>query len=498
MHPSCLSIKVMETGNLCQTCKAVTATVHCGCQVWVSLCEECYGKHATTTHGPHSKFDITTRQSASTKLCESCCLNTAERKIGETWVCAACSPVFEDNTLTSLPTSTPFSISTSTLPSFLQSELQRMHGSLHTLRSTYDHVLKEVYKQKLKLLADLSHDITEMEQLVNDYLTAPDPEYQLTKYLNSPPNPEIDLSDELQLIRYMSDVTEIALKIPSVCTYTTAKWLFAPQGLSEGEGNPPIIPVFRTINSFFVPPGYQTVDMPEGVAALKQCTGWMYVTDEHLFVCGDEKQAGAYIVTIHGFAYNATARSIYRRSYPCLCRFQDFVYLFGGDLNEAPQRFGERYSLSQDQWSVLPNMQFPRSHCAPCLCKDVFYLLGGKWTSTAEQFDPLRLRFKTLILELPFTGYNFSLPYDQDIYWFSQGRIFSWEVRMGSQYLTEILDFSDEILYYNDTGNPVKLVDEVFFFAQNLKSKNDCLYSFDLSTKKLSLKAFVKNRFTLA
>jgi hypothetical protein len=405
--------------------------------------------------------------------------------VEETWLCADCGKVFED-------VKVPISLEFPDIQAILSSEILTAKRGIEAVRVTFDGLIKELHQQKLKLMAQMSREIEELEVLVNEYIVNQPPDMNISQLCTKTANSGVDLQEELQLLRYQSDTQEIRLKLPSIFTYSLANWLFQTPSQPLPDFSPPILPVFRKINTFFFLPGCADTPISANLVPLQGCTSWIFVTEEHIFLCGEARKPAAYIMTIHGFAYNPTSPSIYRQEHPCLGRYGDHVYLFGGDLNETPQKYGERYSLSQDQWSVLPNMQFARSYSLPCLYKDLFYLLGGNWTSTAELFDPVKLRFKTLTLDLPYHGYNFTVVYDQDIYCFARGRVLTWEVKMGAEYLNEILDVSGDIFYYPDTGTPVRVGDEVFFFGENVKKKQKSLFSFDLSTKKFTIKAEIR------
>lgn len=402
--------------------------------------------------------------------------------MGETWLCADCGKVFEDVKI-------PVSLEFSDIQAILSSEILTAKQGIEAVRVTFDGLIKELHLQKLKLIAQMSREIEELEALVNEYMVNPSPSMNISLLCTKTADSGLDLQEELQLLRYQSDIQEIQLKIPSIFTYSLANWLFEPPAQPFPDFSPPILPIFRKINTFFFLPGCADTRISVNLQPLQGCTSWIFVTDEHIFICGEPRKPAAYIMTIQGFVYNTTSSSIYLRERPCLGRYSDHVYLFGGDLNETPQKYSERYSLSLDQWSVLPNMQFPRSYSLPCVYKDMFYLLGGNWTSTAELFDPVKVRFRTLTLDLPCSGYNFLVVYDQDIYCFARGRVFTWEVKMGAEYLNEILDLSSDISYYSDTGTPVRMGDEVFFFGENIKKKQKSVFSFDLSTKKFVIKA---------
>jgi hypothetical protein len=62
---------------------------------------------------------------------------------------------------------------------------------------------------------------------------------------------------------------------------------------------------------------------------------------------------------------------------------------------------------------------------------------------------------------------------------------------MGAECLTEVFDKSEEVVFWTEAGNPLRIGDEVFFFGVNTQEKKLCLYSFDLSTKRLTAKAHV-------
>jgi hypothetical protein len=96
-----------------------------------------------------------------------------------------------------------------------------------------------------------------------------------------------------------------------------------------------------------------------------------------------------------------------------------------------------------------------------------------------------------------FSSPAFTVEYDQDLYWFSQGRVFSWEMKMGAEYLTEVLDMSDDVYFYSDTGSPLRVGDQMFFFGLELKNKQNCLFAFDLSSKRITTKAIVSPTFSL-
>ena len=476
----------MSTPCICAVCGTSPATHQCLCTTpWTFLCLPCNPQHSSSP-GNHFKLPISASHAVPfTPLCESCRLHRADKKVGETWLCADCGKVFEDVKI-------PISLEFSDIQAILTSEILTAKRGIEAVRVTFDGLIKELHQQKLKLMAQMSREIEELEALVNEYIVNQSPDMNISRLCTKTVNSGVDLQEELQLLRYQSDVQEMKLKIPSIFTYSLANWLFQPPLEPMPDLSPPILPVFRKINTYFLLAGYDETPISANLLPLQGCTSWIFVTDEHIFLCGEPRKPAAYIMTIHGFAYNPTVSSIYRRDHPCLGRYGDHVYLFGGDLNETPQKYGERYSLSQDQWSILPNMQFPRSCSLPCLYKDLFYLLGGNWTSTGELFDPVKLRFRTLTLELPYSGFNFTVVYDQDIYCFVHGRVLTWEVNMGGQYLNEILDVSGDILYYSDLGTPVRVGDEVFFFGENKKKKQKSLFSFDLSTKKFTIKAEIR------
>ena len=364
-------------------------------------------------------------------------------------------------------------------------------------KDSYDKVIRAVYKQKLKTMEALSRDIEELERMVNEYIANPQSDASVSKLCSETQKEGSGIREELCLIHYNHDIEEFLLKTPSLFTYSASKWLFQPQSNFTQSISPQMIPLFRKFNQMYFLPGCAESHIPNDVRALAECTSWMFVSDEYLFLCGEPKKSGAYILEIKGFAFNPTEKSIYRHEKPGLGRHSDYIYLFGGLLNDVPQKYCERYCLSQDTWSALPNMQFPRSTSLPCLHKDLFYLLGGEGTNTAEVFDPFKLRFQTLTLEMRFSAPAFTVEYDQDLYWFSQGRVHSWEMKMGAEYLTEVVDMSDDVFFYTDTGCPLRIGDELFFFGLQIKNKQNCLFSFDLSSKRLAVKATISPSFRL-
>ena len=426
---------------------------------------------------------------AAVQICVSCKLNAAEKKVQEAWLCGECAKVFEGTAVQKVAISLDFE----GVRAILMQEIELAKGAIGAVKETFDGLIKELYSQKLITMQRLSSELAELEALVTVYIDSPSQDLNISKLLSSVSSSDFDPHEELKLLRYQSDIEEIRLKLPSIFTFSLSNWLF--QGNLDPIPNfvPRIIPIFRKFNTIYFLPGCAASPIPANVQGLQCCTSWLFVTEEHLFICGEARKAIAYIMTISGFAYNPTAPSIYQREYPCLGRFHDNVYLFGGDLNEVPQKYCESYSLSQDQWTPLPNMQFPRSKALPCLYKEEFYLLGGGWTSTAELFSPMKCRFRTLTLELQYHGFNFAVVYDQDIYCFSSGRVLTWEINMGGQYLNEIIDNSQDLTYYQDTGCPVRVGEEVFFFADNRKEKQICLFSFDLSRKSFEVKAKLEN-----
>jgi len=496
-RPACLFYNYMSTPRLCQVCRASPATHHCFCRTpWIYLCTVCStphssteGKHLVLPLRPASPSSVSSVVQPLSQVCESCAQNPAEKQLEETWVCSACAQVFEGSTQAT-STRSPTALTMEDLKSVLEGEIQSAKGVLSCARDTYDRVIREVHRQKMKTMQGISRSVEELERMVQEYIVNPVAEVNISKMCFETPKGD-SIRDELQLIRYHSDIDELCLKIPSIFTYSPALWLFLPQSPPLPDLIPPIIPLFRKFNFQYSLPACQESPMRGNVQPLHDCTAWLFVTEEYLFLCGEARKFGAYIVAISGFVYNSTAPSIYKHEHPCIGRYSDHVYLFGGELSDVPQKYCERYTLSQDSWSALPNMQFPRSESLPCLHNDQFYLLGGKWNSTAEQFDPVKSRFKTLTLEMPFHGFMFAIEYDQDLYCFSHGRVFSWELKMGAEYLTEVVDVSDDIFFFVDTGNPVRIRDEIYFFGNNIKEKQSCLYSFDLSTKRFTEKARV-------
>ena len=352
----------------------------------------------------------------------------------------------------------------------------------NTAESVYNSIIRTAHSHKLRLLSQLTSEITQLSLLIESYVAGSSPNLRVDQIRMSTSAGE--LPGRLQLISTSTSMEEAEAYLKCGFLYSVNKELFEPaaEELAWKDLELAYVPYFGNIMEHFVIDGGYRIDMPRNLYVVKDCSIWMPVSDTVVLLTGEKNSVRVYLCDVQNESFSLTQSTDFQHMHGGLGLYQDYAYLFGGKWKETSQRFCERFSLSTLSWSVLPCMQFPRSHFVPAREGRKFYLLGGQWTSTAEEFDCESLSFRTINLELNDSGRCFAGVYDGDLVVLLNGGKYVWEKRANSECLRSLGSWGEDTLMIHVPS--VRNGDRMYIVGA--RDSNIALYCLDLSTKAIT------------
>ena len=88
------------------------------------------------------------------------------------------------------------------------------------------------------------------------------------------------------------------------------------------------------------------------------------------------------------------------RSWPGICRYQDHVFVFGGNTS-GMLKSAEKYTLQSKTWTPIAPMQYARVYFTPCKWRDEIYLPSVDTTAKpVEVYQPQNDTYRVLRLML--------------------------------------------------------------------------------------------------
>jgi len=345
--------------------------------------------------------------------------------------------------------------------------------------TVFNSIIRSAHREKLRVVAELTSEIAQLTTHIENYVAGASPNTRLDQVRMT--TSAADLQGRLQLISTSTYTEETEIYLKCGFLYHINKKLFEPAALEETWQDLQLVyvPYFNFIMEFFIIDGGYRIDMPPSFNPLKECTIWLPVSDTSVLLTGEKSNLKVFLCNVQSESFAQTESTSFPHMLGGLGLYEDYVYLFGGRWKEASQRFCERYSLSTASWSILPCMQFPRSSFVPAREGRSFYLLGGQWTSTAEEFNCESLCFRTINLELGDSGRCLAGAYDGDLVVLLNGDKYIWEKKTKSEAPSSLGSWGPYSLMVQVP--PVRNRDCLYMVGG--KGSNIALYCLDLSTK---------------
>ena len=143
---------------------------------------------------------------------------------------------------------------------------------------------------------------------------------------------------------------------------------------------------------------YTEISLDRYIDTLFNYTSTTLLPNGNIFISGGLSPEGentckdAYILVISSLQCTKLPSMNYPRNKHSTICHQDFVYVFGGELNLT----SERFDLKNNRWEVLPDMSRERYDFSCIGFEDCIYLLGSKFDETIEQLDLKNLKYTVL------------------------------------------------------------------------------------------------------
>lgn len=357
--------------------------------------------------------------------------------------------------------------------------LEEVRRARDTAETVFNSIIRSAYREKIRIVAELTSEVAQLTTKIENYIAGESPNIRLEQ-IRMTTSPD-KLKDRLQLISFSTSTEETETYLKCGFLYHINKRLFEPAALEEAWEDLQLayVPYFGNIMEHFVIEGGYRIDMPRHLYSLKDCTIWLPISDTSVLLTGEKNTFKVFLCDVQNETFAQTQSTTFSHMLGGLGLYAGYVYLFGGRWKEASQRFCERLDMSELCWSTLPCMQFPRSSFSPAREGRKFYLLGGQWTSTAEEFDCESLSFRTLNLELGDSGRCLAGVYDGDLVVLLNGGKYVWEKKTNSEGLSALGSWGDYSLMVQVP--PVRNGDRLYLVGG--KGSNIALYCLDLSTK---------------
>ena len=119
------------------------------------------------------------------------------------------------------------------------------------------------------------------------------------------------------------------------------------------------------------------------------------VGDSKVFIIGGDNCNKCSCLIVNSDLYQDYPDMLFERKDPCLCKANDYLYVFMGYCNDKEGTLNniERLNIAKEpfseKWELLPlnesaEANMPRTYCSACYVDKNFILLGGIYRATAE------------------------------------------------------------------------------------------------------------------
>ena len=316
--------------------------------------------------------------------------------------------------------------------------LEEVQRAIQMAETTYSSIIRAAYKEKLRVVNELAQELNQLYALVEKYCNGEISGLQVDQLRMTCGTAE--LQSRLQLISYSTSLEEVTTHLQCAFLYRANHSLFEPAAQATGWTDLQLayVPYFGFLMKHFIIATGELVTMPDSFRVLKDCSIWLPVSETEVLLTGEKASLHTYLCDVSQETYSLTQNTTFHHLLGGLGLYRNCVYVFGGTWKETAQRFCECFDLMTRRWSVLPCMQFPRSSFIPAREDNKFYLLGGRWTSTAEVFDCESGGFRTLNVELNASDRCLASVYDKDVVVLLRGEKYVWEKSTQSEGLSPL------------------------------------------------------------
>ena len=187
-------------------------------------------------------------------------------------------------------------------------------------------------------------------------------------------------------------------------------------------------------------------------------------------VGGNPPLSTAYILSLSKSTVTEIQPMTTPRILPGVIKTGNFAYLFGGGDGIKAITASEKLDTVEKSWSVLPDMNHPRSGFSPCFFEDEIYLPDvGHSHRVIETFSVISEKYRILGVALPSSLSNSSVAFvaegEMVVVTYSK-QVGRWRIGTEEEFRTKSLSMRD---YHSGLSNipPVKIGRDVYWVRWN-------------------------------